>query len=57
MRILMRTFPLQRARRRHPAGLNLGDCFSDGLAKALQAPLLFKGDDFAAKDLEPALTP
>ena len=41
---------------RHPASLNLGDCFSYGLAKALQAPLLFKGADFAATDLEAALT-
>ena len=40
---------------RHPAALNLGDCISYGLAKALQAPLLFKGDDFAATDLVPAL--
>lgn len=41
---------------RHPAALNLGDCFSYGLAKALQAPLLFKGTDFAATDLVPAMT-
>jgi len=40
---------------RHPAGLNLGDCFSYGLARALNAPLLFKGDDFAATDVAPAL--
>jgi len=40
---------------RHPAALNLGDCVSYGLAKALQAPLLFKGDDFAATDLVSAL--
>ena len=40
---------------RHRAGLNLGDCFSYGLAKALQAPLLFKGDDFAATDVARAL--
>ena len=40
---------------RHPANPNLGDCFSYGLAKALQAPLLFKGDDFAATDLVSAL--
>lgn len=32
---------------RHPAGLNLGDCFSYALAKALDRPLLYKGDDFA----------
>ena len=42
---------------RHPAALNLGDCFSYGLARALQAPLLFKGDDFAATDLVSALAP
>ena len=40
----------------HPAGLNRGDCFSDGLARALQAPLLCKGEDFAATDLSSALT-
>lgn len=36
---------------RHPAGLNFGDCFAYALAKALDAPLLFKGDDFAKTDL------
>jgi ribonuclease VapC len=40
---------------RHRAGLNLGDCFSYGLAKVLNAPLLFKGDDFAATDVLAAL--
>ena len=39
----------------HPAALNFGDCFSYGLARSLQVPVLFKGDDFAATDLEPAL--
>ncbi|KEF43346.1 MAG: hypothetical protein ER33_00970 [Cyanobium sp. CACIAM 14] len=39
----------------HPAGLNLGDCFSYGLAMALSAPLLFKGNDFPATDVTPAL--
>jgi ribonuclease VapC len=34
------------------AGLNFGDCFAYALAKELQAPLLFKGDDFAHTDLE-----
>jgi len=42
---------------RHPAALNFGDCFSYGLAKALQAPLLFKGADFAATDVTAALPP
>ncbi len=41
---------------RHRAGLNLGDCFSYGLARALNAPLLFKGDDFAATDVATALS-
>jgi ribonuclease VapC len=36
---------------RHPAGLNFGDCFAYALAKALDVPLLFKGDDFAKTDL------
>ncbi|MEB3331277.1 MAG: type II toxin-antitoxin system VapC family toxin [Synechococcaceae cyanobacterium] len=39
----------------HPAGLNLGDCFSYGLAMALKAPLLFIGDDFGRTDVIPAL--
>lgn len=41
---------------RHPAGLNLGDCFSYALAKSLQAPLLYKGEDFARTDIASALT-
>ncbi|WP_254979005.1 type II toxin-antitoxin system VapC family toxin [Cyanobium sp. ATX 6A2] len=40
---------------RHEAALNVGDCFSYGLAMALDLPLLFKGDDFAATDVQPAL--
>lgn len=36
---------------RHPAGLNLGDCFAYALAKATGEPLLFKGDDFARTDI------
>ena len=41
----------------HRAALNFGDCFSYGLAMALEAPLLFKGADFAATDVQPALVP
>ena len=41
---------------RHPAGLNFGDCFSYALARALDAPLLFKGDDFSHTDLRSALS-
>ncbi|MFM7547397.1 MAG: type II toxin-antitoxin system VapC family toxin [Cyanobacteriota bacterium] len=36
---------------RHRAGLNLGDCFSYALARFLDEPLLFKGDDFLYTDL------
>jgi ribonuclease VapC len=42
---------------RHKAGLNLGDCFSYALAKERGQPLLFKGEDFAATDIEPAIKP
>lgn len=36
---------------RHRAGLNLGDCFSYGLARAMNMPLLYKGDDFKRTDV------
>jgi ribonuclease VapC len=36
---------------RHPAKLNLGDCFSYALAKQLNEPLLFKGNDFTRTDV------
>jgi ribonuclease VapC len=39
---------------RHPARLNLGDCFSYAAAKALNAPLLFVGNDFARTDVRVA---
>lgn len=39
---------------RHPAGLNLGDCFSYALAQTQGVPLLFKGMDFAATDIAAA---
>jgi ribonuclease VapC len=40
---------------RHPARLNLGDCFAHALARDSGRPLLFKGGDFARTDREPAL--
>jgi ribonuclease VapC len=40
---------------RHRAGLNFGDCCAYALAKALEVPLLFKGNDFALTDLKRAL--
>ncbi len=42
-------------RGRHPAGLNIGDCFSYALAKATGQPLLFKGEDFSQTDVRKAL--
>ena len=39
----------------HQARLNLGDCASYALAKALDAPLLYKGGDFVHTDVRSAL--
>lgn len=39
---------------RHPAKLNFGDCCSYALAKYMNQPLLFKGDDFSKTDLTQA---
>ena len=36
---------------RHPAGLNMGDCYAYACAKVHGAKLLFKGDDFAKTDV------
>lgn len=40
---------------RHPANLNFGDCMAYALAKSLDSPLLFKGDDFSKTDVKSAL--
>jgi ribonuclease VapC len=42
-------------RSRHPASLNFGDCAAYALAKSLNQPLLFKGNDFALTDVIRAL--
>jgi ribonuclease VapC len=42
-------------RRYHRARLNLADCFAYALAKSLDAPLLYKGDDFPLTDVRSAL--
>lgn len=39
----------------HPAQLNFGDCMAYALAKSLDAPLLYKGDDFACTDIRAAI--
>jgi ribonuclease VapC len=40
---------------KHPAGLNLGDCFSYALARTRNLPLLFKGNDFVHTDIRSAV--
>jgi ribonuclease VapC len=40
---------------RHRAALNFGDCCAYALAKTLDAPLLFKGNDFVLTDIERAV--
>ena len=37
--------------KRHPAQLNMGDCFAYACARAQGAPLLFKGEDFSKTDV------
>lgn len=39
---------------RHPAALNFGDCCAYALAKSLNLPLLYKGNDFAQTDIASA---
>ena len=46
---------LQFGKGRHPAKLNLADCFAYALAKVLDAPLLYKGDDFRMTGVRSAL--
>ena len=40
---------------RHPAGLNMGDCFAYACAKTRDAAILFVGNDFSRTDLRDAL--
>jgi len=40
---------------RHPARLNLGDCFAYACAQVHGVPLLNVGDDFPQTDIRPAL--
>jgi ribonuclease VapC len=39
---------------RHPAALNMGDCYAYACTKANRAKLLFKGDDFTKTDMTAA---
>lgn len=40
---------------RHKASLNFGDCMAYALAKSLDAPLLYKGNDFGLTDIRAAV--
>ena len=39
---------------RHPARLNMGNCFAYACARTRGLPLLFKGDDFSQTDISVA---
>jgi ribonuclease VapC len=39
---------------RHPARLNMGDCFTYAVARAAGMQVLYVGEDFGQTDLEPA---
>jgi ribonuclease VapC len=41
----------------HPAALNFGDCFAYALAKSSGEPLLAKGTDFVATDIDVCVRP
>ena len=41
-------------RGRHPARLNFGDCMAYAVAKLANAPLLYKGENFALTDIAAA---
>jgi ribonuclease VapC len=41
-------------RGRHPAALNMGDCFAYACARTLELPLLYKGNDFPHTDITAA---
>lgn len=40
---------------RHSAALNMGDCYAYALARVMNEPLLFKGNDFSQTDITPAV--
>jgi ribonuclease VapC len=44
-----------KGRRQPPAALNFGDLFAYALARQLDAPLLFKGNDFGQTDVKVAI--
>lgn len=53
VRLAAEAFERYRKAQGHPAQLNMGDCAVYALAKMLNEPLLFVGNDFAQTDVEP----
>ena len=53
VRLAAEAFERYRKGQGHPAQLNMGDCAVYALAKMLNEPLLFVGNDFAQTDVEP----
>lgn len=54
-RAFLAAFGLYGKGRGRPAALNFGDCLAYALAKVLNEPLLFKGNDFSRTDIQSAL--
>ena len=52
-----RTAFMRYGKGRHPASLNIADCYTYALAKSRDLLLLFKGDDFSSTDIVPAWRP
>ncbi|MEV4838189.1 type II toxin-antitoxin system VapC family toxin [Nonomuraea sp. NPDC049486] len=53
-RIARRAYPIYgKGNNYSKAKLNMGDCFAYALAKDLDQPLLFKGEDFPHPDITP----
>ena len=50
--LIARSAFLEFGKGRHPAQLNFGDCFAYALAKGLDQPLLFKGENFSKTDVK-----
>ena len=52
MRLALDAYQTYGRRSRHPARLNMGDCFAYACTKTNGAKLLYKGDDFIHTDLK-----
>lgn len=50
--LIARIALLEFGKGRHPARFNFGDCFAYALAKGLDQPLSFKGENFSKTDIK-----